>query len=62
LVGYVNVRYAALRMERERTEQWGYDKLMAALRAALNEDEIAQLAAEGAEWSEGQAVEEALKV
>ena len=38
----------------------GYDKLLAALRATLSEDEIAQLSAEGATWSEDRAVEEAL--
>jgi hypothetical protein len=35
---------------------------MAALHEALGANEIAQLAAEGAAWSEDQAVEEALKV
>jgi hypothetical protein len=35
---------------------------MGALRETLSEDEIAQLAADGAAWSEDQAVEEALKV
>jgi hypothetical protein len=40
----------------------GYDKLMAALCEALSADEIAALEAEGAAWSEDQAVEEALKV
>ena len=49
-------------MQREPTEQWGYDKLMAALRETLSEDKIATLGAEGAAWSEDQAVEEALKV
>jgi hypothetical protein len=49
-------------MQREPTEQWGYDKLMATLREALSADEITQLAADGAARSEDQAVEEALKV
>jgi hypothetical protein len=40
-------------------EQWGYDKLMTALRETLSADEIAQLTAGGAAWSEDQAVEEA---
>ena len=35
---------------------------MAALREQLSEAEIEKLAAEGAVWSEDQAVEEALKV
>jgi hypothetical protein len=62
LLGYVDVQYATLGLHRDPTEQLGYDKLMAALRVALGANEIAQLAAEGAAWSEDQAVEEALKV
>jgi predicted ATPase len=62
LLGYVDAQYAALGLQREPTEQWGHDKLMAALRAALSADEIATLGAEGAAWSEDQAVQEALKV
>jgi non-specific serine/threonine protein kinase len=61
LLGHVDAQYAALGMQREATEQWGYDKLIAALRETLSEDEIAQLAAEGAAWSEDRAVEEALQ-
>jgi predicted ATPase len=60
LLGYVDAQYTALGMQREPTEQWGYDKLMTALRETLTEDEIAQLSAEGAAWSEDRAVEEAL--
>jgi tetratricopeptide (TPR) repeat protein len=62
LLGYVDAQYTALGMQRETTEQWGHDKLVAALREMLSEDEIAQLAADGAAWSEDQAVEESLKV
>jgi predicted ATPase len=62
LLGYVDAQYTALGMQREPTEQQGYDKLMTALRETLSADEIAQLAADGAAWSEDQAVEEALKV
>jgi hypothetical protein len=62
LVGYVDAQYTALGLQREPTEQWGYDKLMATLCETLSADEIAQLAAEGVAWSEDQAVEEALKV
>jgi predicted ATPase len=62
LLGYVDAQYAALGYKRETTEQWGYEKLMEALRETLSADEIAQLAADGAAWSEDQAVEEALKV
>ena len=62
LLGYVDAQYAALGLQREPTERQGYDKLMVALREALSDDEIAILGAEGAAWSEDQAVEEALKV
>jgi predicted ATPase/class 3 adenylate cyclase len=61
-LGYVDGRYEWLRMKRQHTEQWGYDSLLTALRKALSEDEIKKLAAEGAAWSEDQAVDEALKV
>jgi predicted ATPase len=62
LLGYVDAQLTAMGMQRGPTEQWGYDKVMTALREALSADEIAQLAAEGAAWSEDQAVEEARKV
>ena len=62
LVGYVNTQYRELGFEREVTEKWGYEKLMAVLREHLSEAEIEKLAAEGATWFEDQAVEEALKV
>ncbi|MDQ6766412.1 MAG: NB-ARC domain-containing protein, partial [Candidatus Eremiobacteraeota bacterium] len=62
LVGYVNAQYKELGLERESTERWANEKLMAALREQLSEAEIEKLAAEGAAWSEDQAVEEALKI
>jgi hypothetical protein len=49
-------------LEREPTEKWGYEKLVATLRQHLGEAEIESLAAEGAVWSEDQAVEEALDI
>jgi hypothetical protein len=61
LLGYVDAQHAALETQREPTEQWGYDKLMPALSETPSADEIAQLPAHGAAWSEDQAVEEALK-
>lgn len=60
LLGYVDARYTELGFKRERTEQWGYDTLLVALRETLSDDEIAQLSAEGAAWSEDRAVQEAL--
>ncbi|MFY9719949.1 MAG: hypothetical protein WAK16_09935, partial [Candidatus Cybelea sp.] len=62
LVGYANVQYKELGSEREPTEKWGYEKLMATLREQLSDAEIEKLAAEGAAWSEDQAAEEALNV
>jgi predicted ATPase/class 3 adenylate cyclase len=62
LLGYVDARYERVGTKRESTEQWGYDKLVAALRKAWSNDEIAKLVAEGACWSEDQAVEKALAV
>jgi predicted ATPase len=62
LVGYADAQYTALGLQRQPTEQWGYEKLMAALRETLSADEIAQLAADGAACSEDQAVEQALQV
>jgi predicted ATPase len=62
LLGYVDAQFTSLRLQRGPTEQWGYDKLIAALREKLSADEIATLGAEGATWSEDRAVEEALKV
>ena len=61
LSGYVDAQFKALGYERERTEKWGYDKLMSALRELLSEAEIEKLGVEGAAWSEDQAVEQALK-
>ncbi len=61
LLGYVDARYAELGLKREFTEQWGYDKLLVTVRETLREDELAPLLAEGATWSEDQAVEEALQ-
>jgi hypothetical protein len=62
LIGYVDLQYKELGNEREATEKWGDEKLMAALYEQLSEAEIGKLAAEGAAWSEDQAAEVALKV
>ncbi len=62
LLGYVDAQYSALGMPREPTEQWGYDKLLVTLHETLRKDELAQLLAEGAMWSEDRAVEEALQM
>ncbi|MDQ6767920.1 MAG: NB-ARC domain-containing protein [Candidatus Eremiobacteraeota bacterium] len=62
LLGYVDVQLKELGDEREPTERWGYETLMATLREHLSDAEIERLAAEGARWSEDQAVQEALTV
>ena len=62
LLGYIDVQLKELGATRGPTEQWGYEKLTATLREHLSEAEIEKLEAEGAAWSEDQAVEEALKV
>ena len=61
LWGYVNGRYRQLGYQREGTEQWSCDALTAALHEAFDPDARADLEAEGAHWSENEAVEEALK-
>lgn len=62
LLGYVNRGFSESGFVREPTEQWSYNQLMTELRARLKEDETAALTAEGAAWTEDQAVEEALRV
>ncbi|HEY2475947.1 MAG TPA: helix-turn-helix domain-containing protein, partial [Candidatus Cybelea sp.] len=57
LLGYADALHNQLGVKRGPTEQWGYDKLLAELRERLSEDEITRLVAEGAAWSEDQAVE-----
>jgi predicted ATPase/class 3 adenylate cyclase len=62
LIGYVNVQFKELGYEREVTEKWGYEKLMASLHNRLSGADIETLAAEGAAWTEDRAADEALKV
>jgi predicted ATPase len=62
LIGYVNVQYEKIGTQRESTEKWGYEKLMAEVREQMGDSEIDNLAAEGAKWSENQAIEEAMKI
>jgi predicted ATPase/class 3 adenylate cyclase len=59
LLGYVEVQYGQLGQKREPTEQWGFEKLTTVLHDKLSTDEISKDMAEGAAWSEDQAVEEA---
>jgi tetratricopeptide (TPR) repeat protein len=62
LLGHIDVQLKELGWEREPTEQWGYEKLMAALREHLSAAEIEKLAAEGATWPEDKAAEETLRL
>jgi tetratricopeptide (TPR) repeat protein len=60
LAGFVDIQFKELLYEREPTERWGHEKLMATLRTNLSDAEIATFADEGAGWSEDRAVDEAL--
>lgn len=62
IFGFVNARCDALGMRRGPTERWCCDKLMSVLREKSSDDEITRLGAEGAAWSEDQAVEVASKI
>ena len=57
LLGYIDVQFSALRLERGETEKWGYNQLTAALRQNFREAELEALMAEGSTWSEDRAVE-----
>jgi hypothetical protein len=60
LLGYVNVEFEILGLERGYIEKWSYDQLMLALLKNFREAELEAFVAEGAAWSEDHAVEEAL--
>ena len=62
LLGYADARLSGLEALRQYTEQQEYDKTRAALRDALGEDQLAKLMAEGATWTEDQAVAEGLAI
>ena len=62
LLGYVDGRLNGLEALRQYTEQQEYDKILAALGNALGKDQLLKLRAEGAAWSEDQAVAEALSI
>jgi predicted ATPase/DNA-binding XRE family transcriptional regulator len=60
LLGYVNARFDQLEVQREPTEQWLYEMLLAALHESLDEHQVTSLTAEGGMWDEEQAVEAAI--
>lgn len=62
LLGYVDETFARNKFSIEYTEQFTHDELLAVLRLALSEDELARLRASGARMTEDQAVEEALRI
>lgn len=62
LIGFVDARYVALGSALEPTDRQEYDRILAALRAALPDDILASLLRGGAGMSEVEAIGEALKV
>jgi predicted ATPase/tetratricopeptide (TPR) repeat protein len=62
LMGYVDARLTALEAPRERSEQQEFDRVLSALRDALGIDRLAELMAEGRNWTEDQAVAQAFLV
>jgi flagellar motility protein MotE (MotC chaperone) len=62
LLGYVDARLASIEALRQYTEQQECDKMLLVLRDALGADQLAKLMAEGATWTEDQAVLESLAI
>ncbi|MBV9027797.1 MAG: tetratricopeptide repeat protein [Candidatus Eremiobacteraeota bacterium] len=62
VLGYVDARLTAIEALRQYTEQQERDKVFAALRDTLGEEQLANLMTEGAAWTEDRAVAEALAV
>jgi predicted ATPase/class 3 adenylate cyclase len=60
LSGYIDAWYERESLEREWTEQQGYERLVSALRANLAEEELRRYTAEGTTLSEEDAIAEAL--
>jgi len=61
LVGFIDERFRVLSYERERTERWCLEKLMATVRERLTQPEIDRLETEGAAWTEDRAVQQAME-
>ena len=59
---YADARLTVLALQREHTDQQECDRVLSVLREALGEDRIAALMAEGRQWTEDQAVAQALLV
>lgn len=61
LGGFVGAKYEELGEMREAAGKWSWERLSASLREQLADIELKVLAAEGAVWSDDQAIDEALK-
>jgi non-specific serine/threonine protein kinase len=62
LMGYIDTRLTALEALSAYNEQRECDRILSALREALGVDYLVELMAEGREWTEDQAVDQALLV
>lgn len=62
LAGYVNAFYQNVSFVRGPTQQRTWERLMGVLNEELGPDRAEQLMAEGAAWSEDQAINEATKI
>jgi hypothetical protein len=56
MLGYVDAGVERLKARREHTEQHERDAMLAALRESLDDDQLVRLMAEGAAWSEEDAL------
>ncbi len=59
LLGYVEIRLAALKLHRGHTEQQEYDAMLAALQREFDAGEFARLREEGSRWNDERAIAEA---
>jgi predicted ATPase/class 3 adenylate cyclase len=62
ILGFVDVRLAALNVARDFTDRQEYDRLSARLREELDEDVVRKYGEEGRGWNEDRAVAEAMAV
>lgn len=62
ILGFVNAQYEELGLQREYTEKWSFDKLIALLSGGLTDNEMGTLLSEGATLPWEQAVDEALRI
>jgi len=62
LLGFVDEVNRGAQVQREPTEQWGFNQLMSALQVHLSNDQIQELVVEGTRLTEDEAIEAALKI